>query len=148
MGKLEIVGMRELQKSIKQLGEVPQKCVTSAAKKGMQIVLKSAKNNAPVDTGALKTGIKLLGEKSTHKGKKVYRLVFDKAKNNIFQKRNAKGEIIGYYPVSQEYGYFSKNGRYIPGFHFAEKGLAINKSVVEQKIVNEMSKNIDKALKG
>ena len=48
--KVKIDGMKELQKSIKKLGQVPQKCVTPAAKKGMNIALKSAKKNAPEDT--------------------------------------------------------------------------------------------------
>lgn len=60
MANFKIEGMKELQKSIKKLGQVPQKCVTPAAKKGMNIALKSAKKNAPEDTGELKGGMKLI----------------------------------------------------------------------------------------
>jgi uncharacterized protein YabN with tetrapyrrole methylase and pyrophosphatase domain len=144
----KIEGMKELEKTIKKLGQVPQKAVTPAARKGMNIAIKDARVKAPVDTGELKQGMKLVGEKSKRKGKKVYRIVFDRAKNEVFQVKNDKGEVIAYYPVSQEYGFFAKNGRYIPGFRFVEKGLTQNASRIEKTIVDEMGKRIDKALKG
>jgi uncharacterized protein YabN with tetrapyrrole methylase and pyrophosphatase domain len=148
LGKFKIEGMKELEKAIKKLGQVPQKAVTPAARKGMNIAIKDARINAPVETGELKSGMKLIGEKSKSKGKKVYRIVFDRAKNNVFQKKNKEGKVTGYYPVSQEYGFFTRNGKYIPGFHFAEKGLTQNGSKIEKTIVDEMGKQIDKALKG
>lgn len=148
MAKYKIEGMKELQRSIERLGKVPQKCVTPAAKKGLNIAFKSAKANAPEDIGELKRGMKLVGEKARVKGKKVYQVTFDKAKNNIFQKKNKEGKIIGYYPVSQEYGFFAKNGRYIPGYHYLKKALTENTGAIEKKIVDEMGKNIDKALEG
>lgn len=135
--------MKELQKSIKKLGKVPQKCVTTAARKGMNIALKSAKQNAPFDTGELKKGMKLVGEKARVKGKKVYRLVFDRAKNDIFQKKNAEGKVTGYYPISQEYGFFTRNGRYIPGYRFIHATFESNTSKIEKTIVSEMKKKID-----
>ena len=148
MARFRIEGMKELQKAIRKLGEVPQKCVTPAARKGMNIALKNAKQKAPVDTGELKQGMKLIGEKARTKGKKVYRVVFDRAKNDIFQKKNKEGKVIGYYPISQEYGFYAKNGRYIPGYHFLEKSLTENSGAIERKIVDEMSKQINKVLKG
>lgn len=141
--KLKVEGMKELQKSMKKLGKVPQKHVTASAKKGMNIVLKQAKANAPVDTGELRSGIILIGERSRTKGKKVYRLVFDREKNDVFQKKNKKGKVTGYYPVSQEYGYFTKNGRYIPGFYFIHNALNENTQKVAQTIVDTMKKKID-----
>lgn len=148
MAKFKIEGMKELERSFKKLGKVPQKCVTPAAKKGMNIALKSAKKNAPEDTGELKKGMKLIGEKSKIKGKKVYQVVFDRAKNDIFQKKNKEGKVIGYYPASQEYGFFTKNGRYIPGFHFMKRAMEDNSEAITKKIVTEVGKNIDKALGG
>ena len=139
----KIEGMEQLQKNLKRLGNVPQKHVTGSAKKGMNIVLKEARANAPVLTGALKRGIKLKGEKSRNKGKKVYQIIFDPAMNDIFQKKNAKGEIIGYYPVSQEYGFFARNGRYIPGYRFIHDALNNNTYRVEKVIVDEMKRRID-----
>ena len=140
---LKIEGMKELRKSMKKLGSVPQKHVTSSARKGMNIVLKDAKANAPYDTGDLKKGMILKGEKSRYKGKKVYRVVFDRAMNDVFQKKNKEGKVTGYYPVSQEYGYFAKNGRYIPGYRFIRDSLTDNVSKIESTIVSEMKKKID-----
>jgi hypothetical protein len=137
------VDMRELQKSLKKLGNVPQKHVTASARKGMSIVLKDAKANAPYDTGALKKGMKLQGERSRYKGKKVYKIIFDPAMNDVFQKKNKQGEVIGYYPISQEYGYFAKNGRYIPGYRFIHDSLEENAEKMEKTIVTTMKQKID-----
>ncbi len=143
MVNFKIEGMKELKRSLKRLGKVPQKHVTSSAKKGMNIALKNAKANAPYDTGALKKGIILVGEKAKAKGKKVYRIVFDRAMNDVFQKRNKEGKVTGYYPVSQEYGFFARDGRYIPGFRFIRDSLTDNVSKIEKTIVGEMKKKID-----
>lgn len=145
--EFKIEGMRELQKSLEKLGKVPQKHVTSAARKGMNIELKAAKAAAPVDTGMLRKGMKLIGEKSKYKGKKVYRIVFDRAYNDVFQKPNKKGKITGYYPVSQEYGFFARNGRYIPGYRFIHSTFEANASKIEKTIVSEMQKKIDQEIK-
>lgn len=141
--KFKVEGMDELERSLKKLGKVPQKHVTASAKKGMNISLKDSRANAPYDTGMLKKGIKLAGEKSKVKGKKVYRIVFDSAMNDVFQKKNAEGKVTGYYPVSQEYGFFAKNGRYIPGYRFISDSLTDNVSKIEKTIVTEMKKKID-----
>ncbi|QIB68612.1 HK97 gp10 family phage protein [Aminipila butyrica] len=144
--KFKIEGMKELQKSLKKLGEVPQKHVTSSARKGMNIILKGARSNAPVDTGDLKRGMKLFGEKSRFKGKKVYRIIFDPTMNDIFQKKNAEGEITGYYPISQEYGFFSRNGRYIPGYRFIHDSMAGNAKQMERIVVDTMKTKIDQEI--
>jgi hypothetical protein len=114
----KIEGMKKLQKDLQKLGQIPQKHVTASAKKGMNTVLKDARANAPYDTGELKKGIILKGEQTRTKGKKAYQVIFDPAKNDVFQKKNAAGEVTGYYPVSQEYGFFARNGRFIPGYRF------------------------------
>lgn len=138
--------MKELQRNLKKLGAIPQKHVTASSKKGMNIALKSSRANAPYDTGQLKKGIKLVGEKSKTKGKKVYRIVFDRSMNDVFQKKNAEGEITGYYPISQEYGYFARNGRYIPGFRFISDSLAQNTEKIGKTIVDTMKKKIDQEI--
>jgi hypothetical protein len=109
----------------------------------MNIALKDARANAPYETGALKEGIVMKGERSRQKGKKVYRIVFDRAMNKIFQKQNKEGKITGYYPVSQEYGFFAKNGRYIPGFRFISDSLTDNVKNIEKTIVSTMKTKID-----
>lgn len=146
MIKFKVEGMKELQRSLKKLGDIPQKHVTASSKKGMNIALKSSKANAPYDTGQLKKGIKLVGEKSKTKGKKVYRIVFDRAMNNVFQKKNSEGKITGYYPISQEYGYFAQNGRYIPGYRFIGDSLTENTQKIGKTIVDTMKKKIDQEI--
>lgn len=142
----KITGMKELQKSLDRLGKVPQKHVTSSSKKGMNIILKDARANAPYDTGQLKKGVILSGESSKTKGKKVYRVVFDSSMNNIFQKKNKDGKVTGYYPVSQEYGFFAKSGRYIPGYRFIHNSMVDNAKLMERTIVDTMKKKIDQEI--
>ena len=140
--KFRVEGMEKLQNNLKKLGEVPQKYVTASAKKGMNIVKKDAKADSPYLTGNLEKGIVLVPEK-TKPGKKVYRVVFDDKMNDVFQKPNKEGRITGYYPVSQEYGFFAKDGRYIPGFAFVRGALEKDAPTVESTIVNTMQKKID-----
>ena len=135
--------MAGLQRDLKKLGKVPQKHVTASARKGMNIVLKDAKSSAPEDTGDLKKGMKLQGERSRYKGKKVYKVMFNPKMNDVFQKKNAKGEVTGYYPISQEYGFFAKNGRYIPGYRFLHNSLSDNASRMERTIITNMKQKID-----
>ena len=139
----KIEGMKELKKSLDKLGKVPQKHVTSTSKKAMNISLKDARANAPYDTGDLKKGIVLNGEKASVKAKKVYQVIFDSSMNDVFQKKNAEGKVTGYYPVSQEYGYFARNGRYIPGYRFISDSLTDNTNKIEKTIVDTMKKKID-----
>ncbi len=142
-----VTGIDKLNRDLKKLGKVPQKHITSSAKKGMGIVLRSARSSAPVDTGDLKRGVKLSGEKSRYKGKKVYRIIFDLAMNDVFQKKNAEGEITGYYPISQEYGFFARNGRYIPGYRFIHDSMTGNAKKMEQVIVDEMKGKLDQEIR-
>jgi len=143
--------MDELERSLKRLGKVPQKHVTSSSRKAMNIVLKQSRATAPYETGALKKGIKMVGERSRQKGKKVYRIVFDRNMNHIFQKpvknpgeSGHKGaRKVAYYPFSQEYGFFARDGKYIPGYRFIHNALANNTSAIEKTIVGEMKKKID-----
>lgn len=105
-----------LEKSIKQLGKLPQKCVTKAAKKGAKPVLSEAKRLAPYRFGFLEEGIILVGERSKKKGKKVYQIVFDRDMTDIFRKEiKEPGKYGGknptaYYPASMEYGFKTKGG--------------------------------------
>jgi hypothetical protein len=145
MARNEIIGMKELERSIKALGKVPQKCVSKAARKGANIALKAARAKSPIDTGNLKKGIILKGEKRSVAGKKVYDVKMDPAKNDIFVKTSADGER-SYYPASMEYGFFTVDGRYIPGDHFLRDSIANNAKSIEETIVGVLSSEIDKEL--
>lgn len=142
-----VEGFKELERSIRRLGKVPQRHVTSSSRKGMNVVLKDAKQRAPEQDGYLKKGMRLKGERSRQKAKKVYQVTFDPRWNHVFQKKNKDGQITGYYPVSQEYGFFARDGKYIPGYRFIHNALNNNVRTVEKTIVSEMKKKIDAELR-
>jgi len=139
----KIEGMKELERTIRELGKLPQKCVTPAARKGASIALKSARAKAPWDTGELSNGIILKGEKLRKRGKKVYQVVIDPAKNDIFVKYTKDGKRY-YYPASQEYGFITRDGGYVPGYHYLRDALVDNKRLIERTVVDELAKRIDK----
>ena len=144
--KFTIEGMDKLEESAKRLGKIPQKFVTQSTKKAMTPILKKARANAPYDTGDLKKGSIMVGEKSKSKAKKSYRIVFDRAMNDVFQKPNKEGKVTGYYPVSQEYGYYTKSGSYIPGFRFISGAFTGQASQVEKTIITEMENKMEAAI--
>ncbi|HJF31551.1 MAG TPA: HK97 gp10 family phage protein, partial [Sporosarcina psychrophila] len=82
-GQFRIEGIEDIKKGMYKLQKIPQKHVTSSARKGMNVVLKDARASAPVDEGYLKQGMKLKGERSAAKAKKVYQVVFDDRYNHI-----------------------------------------------------------------
>ena len=141
--KFEIEGMKELEKTIRKLGRLPQKCVTPAAKKGGRIVLLAARAKAPWRFGDLANGIILKGEKLRKRGKKVYDVMMDPAKNDIFVKTTKDGKRY-YYPASMEYGFITRDGGYSPGFHYLRDSLVDNKAEIERTVVDELAKQIDK----
>lgn len=141
----EIVGMKELEKAFKQLGKIPQTVATKGAKAGAQIAFKAAKQNAPVDSGDLKGGIVMKPERRVKAGKKVYDIMMDPAKNDIFVKTSKAGKR-SYYPASQEYGYMTANGGYVPGFRYLRKAITDNARAIENKVVEVAGKAVDKAL--
>ncbi|WP_019534213.1 HK97 gp10 family phage protein [Paenibacillus ginsengihumi] len=137
--------MRELEQSFRALGRVPQTVATKSARAGGTIALRAAKRNAPVDTGDLKRGIVMKRERSRTKGKAVYEVTFDRAMNSVFVKES-KGGKRSYYPASQEYGYLTVDGRYIPGYRYLRRAADDNKKAVERKILEVTGREVDKAL--
>lgn len=143
--KSDIIGMKELERSIKKMGRVPQTIATKAARAGANIALKSARKNAPEDTGTLKKGIVLKGERRVKIGKKMYDVTIDASKNDVFVKTSEDGKR-SYYPASQEYGFMTADGGYVPGYQYLRKSITENSREIENKIVDVASKAIDKAL--
>lgn len=150
----ELKGFDNLVMVLGSMEQVPQRCVSRAAGKGMNVVRRSVKGQVPVDTGALKRGIIRVGERSRIKGKKVYDLMFDPRKNDIFQKPiknpgEAGGKSKhGYYPASMEYGFLtrSKGGgyRYVPGYHFMRDGAEAASSAAKSEMIRVLNEEIDK----
>lgn len=144
----------KFERVLSRVAKMPQKVAVKAAGKGATVVRKAVRSSAPVgDTGQLKRGIVRVGERSKP-GKKVYDIMFDPKKNDIFQKPiKNPGEFGGknkkaYYPASMEYGFLtrSKGGgyAYVPGYHFMrnstdEAGPAARRAVI-QTATQELNK--------
>ena len=143
--KSRIDGMQELERAFRELGKVPQTVAPQSARAGGRIALKAAKALAPVDTGELRDGIILKRERSRTKGKAVYDVMMDPAKNDIFVKTTKDGKRY-YYPASQEYGFMTVDGKYIPGYRFLRRAIDDNAEQIEKKILESAGKAVDKAL--
>jgi len=126
---------------------VPQTVATKGARAGATISLRAARRNAPVDEGKLKKGIILKRERRTKPGKTVYDVMMDPAMNDEFVKISAEGER-SYYPSSQEYGWITESGRYVPGYRYLRKSVEDNARQIEKKIVDEAIKAAEKAWRG
>lgn len=143
--RTEIEGIRELERAFKKLGKVPQTVATKAAKAGARIAHKAAKRDAPEDTGNLKGAIIMKAERRVKIGKKVYDILIDSAKNDLFVKMSADGNR-SYYPASQEYGWMTESGKYIPGYRFLKRAITENERAIERATVDVAGKEVDKAL--
>lgn len=133
---------------------IPQKTVTRAAGKGTTVVRKRLRQSVPVDTGELRRGIVRRAERSSRKGKKVYDLMFDPAKNDIFQKPiKNPGQFGGknpkaYYPASMEYGFLTRSTgggySYVPGYHFMREAAEDSYGEAMQVMADTMTTELEK----
>lgn len=140
--------MDELKRCMDRITKLPLKVVTPAARKGARIVLVDAKQNAPEDSGDLKRGIVLRGERNRRPGKKVFQVTFSGSMSDIFAKVSKAGKR-SYYPSSQEYGYKLRNGGYMPGLRYMRDAADANARQVEKTIVDELVTRLEKEwLKG
>jgi hypothetical protein len=151
--KTSVQGAKELDRLFDRLEKAPRRIAYKAARKGAVIPLRAAKRNAPVDTGNLKRGIVMKRERARNDAKAVYQITIDPKMNDVFVKmstnsKDSKGQAKrSYYPASQEYGYMTKNGRYIPGYRYMRRAADDSKSAVEKEIMGETMKLIDKELR-
>lgn len=144
--EIDIRDIRDLELAAKAIGGVTKKQLTPAVRKAMKPVLQAAREGAPVDTGALKKGIILKGERSKYPLKKVFQVTMDKKKNDVFVKGlDADGEgKRAYYPASQEYGFLKKNGGKVPGKHFLKKAAEQQEAQLPDAITDELMGQIQK----
>jgi len=140
-----IDGLDALIRDIEKLGRVPQTAVTQAARAGARIAYKAAKANAPVDTGELQQAIIMKKERKKVVGKAVFDAMIDPGKNDIFVKYSKEGDR-SYYPASQEYGFLTVSGRYVPGYRYLRRAIDENKENIERTVLDRAGKEIDKAL--
>jgi hypothetical protein len=139
-------GMKDLENTIKELGRLPQTPVTKAARAGATIALRAARAKAPEgETKELKKGIILKKERKRVSGKAVFDVMMDPKKNHIFVKY-AKDGTRYYYPASMEYGFFAKDGKYIPGYGFLRAAIEDNSAVIEARMIESFVKDMDRAL--
>lgn len=138
-----IEGMDKLKQAMKEMERIPQRCVTKAARRGGSKLLKVVRAAAPIETGTLRRGIVLKGEKSRKRGKRVFQVVFSKFMNDEFVKISKEGKRA-YYPASMEYGFQTRNGGYIPGEYFMRTSADSNANVIRQEMVDVLAAEIDK----
>ncbi|MCL2665723.1 MAG: hypothetical protein FWE82_08925 [Defluviitaleaceae bacterium] len=183
----DLSGMDDLRSKLQKVSAaVRDEVVNKAAAKGMDPVKQKAKAIAPVDKGHLREAIITAGETSKFESKAVYRIVFDRAKNDIFQKvgktykkrgrayrrdlngniiknangrkqkyktgykktvKNKKNRVTAYYPISQEYGYFSKGGKLIPGKRFISGTFEQDIGKFEDTVLKVMKTEIDREIR-
>lgn len=137
-----------------RLGKLPQKTVSKAAGKGMTVVRRYVKTEAPELTGTLKRSIMRNGERSRYAGKKIFDLTFNPAMNDLLQKPiKNPGEAGGksrhaYYPASMEFGFLtrSKGGglSYVPGYHFMSEGAVEAAPQAKSAMTDTLIAEIDK----
>jgi len=142
----EIVGMKELERAFQRLGKVPQPAATKSSRAGGRVALRAAKALAPKDTGELEEGIIMRRERTRVKGKAVHDIMMDPAKNDVFVKTTKDGKRY-YYPASQEYGFLTRDGGYVPGYRFLRRAIDENAELIERTILEIAGKEVDKALK-
>lgn len=145
MSEFELQGFNELKNLIDELGKVPQKVATKAARSGGQIDLTATKQDAPVYDGWLKASLKLVGERASTPGKKVYEITFDKAYNSKLVKISKSGKR-SYYPNSQEFGWKYPNGGYHVGLQYMKNTAREKGNAVEQRIVDVATAELNKVL--
>lgn len=144
--KDDIIGLRDLERSFRELGKVPQTVATQSARAGASVARRAAKANAPEDTGALKQAIIMKRERRSKRGKAVYDILIDPSKNDQFVKISRDGKR-SYYPASQEYGFFTVDGRYIPGYGYLRRAVDDNKREIERAALKRATVAIDKAMR-
>jgi len=135
----DIIGISEVQRLFEEVGKAPAKVLTSATRKGANIALRYAKAHVPTgvewttgqfahEPGTLKKSLRIKKEKGK-KGKSVYTVGPGPA---------------GWYAHFLDTGFTTRNGRFIPGTRFLRDSVDKNRGEIEQTILNEMGKELDK----
>lgn len=144
--QMDTSDIKGLELAAKAIGGVTKKQLTPAVRKAVKPMLQAARDAAPIDTGALKKGIVLKGERNRGL-KKVFQVTFDRKKNDVFVKGlDADGHgKRAYYPASQEYGFKKRNGAgKVPGKHFLRKAAEQQEDKVPDAIIDNLMSEIQK----
>lgn len=166
----DLEGFEEAAKAFAKCAqELPKQNLSKAVKKGTAVVQRSVRSTAPEKSGDLRRGLILHKERSRQEGKAVYDLMPDPKKNDIFQKpiqnpvRSKSSK--GYYPASQEYGFFTRRPgggmaynrpvtgevKYmdkVPGKYYMRSGAEVSGDAAETAIIGEILSEIEKTFGG
>ena len=134
-----IIGIAEVRRLFEEVGKAPAKVLTSATRKGANIALRYAKAHCPEgvewtsgryahEPGTLKKSLRIKAEKRK-KGKKVYTV--------------GPGPE-GWYAHFADYGFTTRNGRFIPGNRFLRDSVDKNRGTIHSTILREMAKELEK----
>lgn len=133
----------EIAASVRRLGEMPAGLVSYPAKKSASSVTKIASAKAPVNTGALAGGIVVSKkEKSRSRGKTVYDVWMDPAKNELYV-RHSNGKRY-YYPASMEYGFKRKGQKVFHGLYYMRSAAESLSGVHAQYTIDYVWKRLEK----
>lgn len=161
----DLEGFEQLIQGMDHLAQkLPGESLTKAVKKGANIVIPQVINHAPERTGTLRAGLILHKERNRTKGKVVYDVYPDPKKNAIFQKpiqkRVRSKAKHGYYPASQEHGFFTRRPdggmEYVtsagdtvhmdkvPGKHYMRTGAEVAGEMAKNAIAGSLLAEIEK----
>lgn len=163
-------GLKDFDDLARSFGSVakqtPESILPKAVRQGAKIVQGAIKSAAPKDKGTLRSGLILHKEKSRSKEKVVYDVMPDPKMNSVFQKpiqNPVRSESEkGYYPASQEYGFFTRradggmtyhlsNGETmdldrVPGKYYMRSGAEVTGDAATKEIVGKLLGDIEKEL--
>lgn len=152
---------------INDIAEISDKDLAKAVKQGAGMVLSAIRGQAPVDSGTLQSGL-ILHKERARKGKVAYDIMPDPKKNDIFQKPILQPvrskSPYGYYPASQEYGFFTRRADggmtytrsdgtkatldKVPGKHYMLAGAEVVGEAAKTKVGEAILELIEKEFGG
>lgn len=134
---IELLGEPELQRKLDALDrKVQRKVVRKAIREGAKPVLAAAKAKVPVDTGALKAGLKLRALKRSRTGFGVYIRTPTRAELDI------PDDDESYYPAVVEYG-----AEFSPPQPYMRPAMDENRDRATAKITEVLRTGINEATK-
>ena len=139
--------LQKLERDLKRMAKFPTTMLTGVVKKAANPILRDAKANAPMKSGALKEAMTLRLEKSKTKGKKVYQITYSASSNDKLVKTSKDGKR-SYYPASQEYGFITRSGAKVAGLRFMRNAADKGAPQFERDVINGMMSKIEKAWRG
>lgn len=149
----QVEGLHELQQQLDDIGKLPKRSLTAAAKAGMAPILAQARANAsPYNkSGMMKKGIKSITETPNKRNKAVYRINWWSKYSDFYRKKIKNPGIYGgkknpaYYPQSVEWGYPMKK-RKVAGKYFVRSAIEAHQAESSQIIIDTLMSEIDKLL--